>query len=131
MNREIAERGYVGMIEIRNDNGEISFEYELQKYFGFEPENIIRMSPTQRAIYSYRYYVGVKRSGRKISQEQAANLFGVSRPMISRAKKLVEVAPVYVVEKLTDGDKIKLPDGTYTSSILVTLGWHKNKGIKP
>lgn len=78
-------------------------------------------TPTQKAISAYYYMVGAKASGDKITQGQAAELFGVGRAQVARVKKLVDVASPDIVEHLFNGNKITLFDGRQTDNLLAVI----------
>jgi len=85
--------------------------YELRRH----------QTPTQRAIGAYMVYKEMKELGKKTSMEEIAKTYGTNRKMLTRVKKLEELAGSRLIDALYDGKKIKLPDTNKTTDSLQAL----------
>jgi len=87
-------------------------------------ENRRHQTPTQKAIFAYKYYIDLLKKGEKVSQGEIAEMFGTKRNQISRVKTLNKVAGSKVIDFLFNGGKIKIGDRS-TDNLQAIIKYYK------
>ena len=130
---------YLALNELEIDTIKVKYIHneervsDVREYILKVSENRRHQTPTQKAIYAYYIYLDeVKNS--KVSQGEIAELYGTNRLMLSRAKKLDEVAGRDVLDFLFDGNKINIGSKEkpiYTESLLSLINFYKKIKEEP